>query len=498
MDSDRRTFLKGTAWMGVLAAASGCVTKGVESCAGRATMQGFKVAPIKLPIKIGIVGVGRRAMGAVKRLSSIPGMKVECLCDILPERIAAGQKVLRDNNAPAAKEFCGEGGYDRMLDEDIDVVYNVTPWKLHAPFGVKAMEKGKHVFIEVPSATTLEECWALVETAERTGRHCMQLENCAYGEAEMLCLNFVRKGLLGDIVHGEGAYIHDLHDKCYHDALPDPSKYPNGYTNHWRLRFNAEHKGNQYETHGLVPLCQYMNINRGDRFDRLVSLESDQFTFERFAANKYPGTWKSDLRIAMGNMNLTVIRTAKGRSILVEHDVSSPRPYSRLNVCTGTEGAFSGITFPKGEEDQFGYASGCPVRFAWKSGGHDHIGEFFSFDRMQRLREEYKHPLWKAAGEAAKLIGGHGGMDFIMDLRWCYCLQNGLPLDTDVYDLATTCSLGELTERSVRSGGDAQIVPDFTRGGWKSAEPLGIVDIDLAKMGFDPNKLKKDENALFV
>ena len=494
MNTNRRDFLRGTAWMGALAALTGC--KSVFSTS--ASMLGFSCAPMKLPIKVGVVGVGRRSMGAIKRISSIPGMKIAALCDLIPERIAAGQRVLEKNNVEKALEFLGGDGYDRMLDSDIDVVYNVTPWSLHAPFGIKAMEKGKHVFIEVPAAVTLEECWALVETAERTGKHCMQLENCAYGEAEMLCLNLVRKGLLGDLVHAECGYIHDLHVKCYFDAKKDPSEYPNGYTNHWRLKHNAKHKGNQYETHGLVPVCQYMNINRGDKFDYLVSLESDQFTFERSARRRFPGTWKADLKVAMGDMNLTLIKTAKGRSILVEHDVSSPRPYSRLNTCTGTEGIFTGITFPKGEEDNFGYASGCPVRFAWKDSGREHISGFFPFDKMQKLRLEYKHPLWTTAGEVAKLIGGHGGMDFLMDLRWCYCLQNGLPLDQDVYDLATTCCVGELSERSVRSGGDPQNVPDFTRGGWKTAKPLDIVDIDLCKMGLDPALLKKDDNALAV
>lgn len=498
MATNRRDFLKGTAWMGVLAAAGGCVSRGIRTCSLPASMQGFKVDPIKTPVKVGFVGVGRRAMGALKRISSIPGMRITAVCDLMPERIAAAQDVLKQNNAPAAKEFLGPNGYDAMLQEDLDVVYNVTPWDLHASFGVKAMNAGKHVMIEVPAAMTIEECWELVETAERTKKHCMQLENCAYGEAEMLCLNLVRKGILGEIFHGEAAYIHDLHSKCYFDAQPDPRKYPNGYTKHWRLMHNAKHKGNQYATHGLVPVSQYMNINRGDRFETLVSLESDQFTYGPFAAKKYPGTWKEKLPIAMGNMNQSIIRTAMGRTILVQHDVSSPRPYSRLNVCSGTNGIFTGITFVGDQLDEFGYSLGNPVRFCWKEEGKEHINTFFPYKKMKLFREEYKHPLWKQVGKAAQLIGGHGGMDFIMDLRWCYCLQNGLPLDTDVYDLAATCSVAELSERSVRSGGNAVDVPDFTSGGWKTAKPLGIVDIDLVKMGFDPNAVVEDKNALNV
>jgi predicted dehydrogenase len=489
MQSDRRSFLKGTAWMTALASIAGCRHfKGFDK---GSTMLGAAVPAMKLPIKVGIVGIGQRGRSAVKRLASIPALKVAALCDYYEDRVAEGQSILSESKYEKAAGFFGPDGFDRMLDTDIDVVYNVTPWSLHAPFAVKAMEKGKHVFIEVPAAVSVEECWALVETSERTGKLCMQLENCVYGEAEMLCLNLVRKGLLGDLVHAEGAYIHDLRELCYQDMKDG------GYADFWRLKFNTKHKGNQYQTHGLVPLCQYMNINRGDKFDYLVSLESDQCSFEKYAKNTFPGTWKSRLKVDMGDMNTTLIKTSKGRSIMVQHDVSSPRPYSRLNTCQGTEGIFTGIFFPRNEKAQYSYRTENLVRFAWK-GPNEHIGQFFSYGRMSRHRNEYKHPLWVTAGEAAKFIGGHGGMDFLMDLRWAYCLQNGLPLDMDVYDLASTCSIGELTERSVRSGGEPQKVPDFTRGAWKQAKPLGIVDVDLKKLGLDVNRLQKDNNALSV
>ena len=489
---DRRDFLKNTAFLGALAAVTGCVTRERKVVDGPAPMQGF-AAPALPEVRIGIVGVGRRAQGALKRLSSIPRCRIVAVCDLIEQRILDAQDVVVKNGAPKPEGFTD---YDKMLDLDFDVVYNVTPWKLHAPFALKAMEKGKHVMIEVPAAMTLEECWALVETSERTQRHCMQLENCAYGEAEMLCLNLVRKGLLGDIVHCEGAYCHDLHTKNFTDAKIHAAEYPNGYTNFWRLRHDAIHKGNQYETHGFVPLCQYMNVNRGDRLDNLVSLESDQFTYEDYAKRKFPGTWKADLKVAMGDMNMTLLRTVKGRSILLQHDVSSPRPYSRHNLCQGMKGIFTGINLRATPEEM--YEDGCPVRLAWRAEGKECISKFFDFKRLREIAEEHRHPLWKTAGEYAKLVGGHGGMDFLMDLRWTYCLQQGLPLDTDVYDLASVCSIAELSERSVRNGGMPQEIPDFTRGGWQTAKPLDIVDIDLVKLGLDPSKLKKDENALNV
>ena len=493
MSTNRRDFLKGTAWMGAAAVAAGCMSKGAKLCAG-GTMQGF-AAPALKKVRVGVVGLGMRGPGAVHRLASIPGVEVAALCDLYEARVARQQKWLADNKKPAAKGFVGAEAYKAMCEWDgIDVVYNTTGWDMHVPIALYAMEHGKHVFIEVPSAFTVEECWALVETAERTRLHCMQLENCCYGEAEMLCLNLVRQGILGDIVHGEGAYIHDLRSLCYADPnIKGPGS--TGYANYWRLRHNAQHKGNHYDTHGLGPVCQYMNINRGDRFDYLVSLESNQYNFELYGRSNFPGhNWKDKLKVDMGDMNTTIVKTVNGRSIMIQHDVSSPRPYSRLNVCTGTKGVFNGITFASKPEDAFSAGNIC--HFGWEEKNGAGVHRYFDFAKTQEMRMKYRHPLWKKAGELAKAIGGHGGMDFLMDLRWCYCLQNGLPLDTDVYDLAAWCCLAELSEKSVRNRSRSMDVPDFTRGGWKTAKPLGIVDIDMDKIGL--KSVGKDASALNV
>ena len=493
MKADRRDFLKGTAWMGVAAVAAGCMSKDMH-ISGGGSMQGFRAAPLK-KVRVGVVGLGMRGPGAVHRLASIPGVEIAALCDLYPERIAIEQAWLKKNGKKPAKEYVGAEAYKAMCDSDIDAVYNTTGWDMHVPIALYAMRAGKHVFVEVPSAFTVDECWELVETSEKTRCHCMQLENCCYGEAEMLCLNLVRKGLLGEIVHGEGAYIHDLRSLCYLDPVVKKDKGATGYENYWRLRHNVRHKGNQYDTHGLGPVCLYMNINRGDRFDRIVSLESGQFNFELFGRTNYPGhKWKENLKVSMGDMNTLIVTTVGGRSIMVQHDVSSPRPYSRHNLCTGTKGVFSGIQFANKPEDAF--VMGNPCRFGWEEKNGQGVHRFFDFKKTQLIREEYKHPLWKKAGEFAKKVGGHGGMDFLMDLRWCYCLQNGLPLDTDVYDLASWCCLGELSEKSVRNGGSALEVPDFTRGGWKTAKPLDIVDIDMDKMGL--GEVTVDKTALNV
>ena len=487
MESNRREFLKGTMWMGALAASSGCVST-MAKLGGTGTMSGFAVAPIKT-LRTGHIGLGMRGPAAAHRMASIPGTRVTALCDLYADRTAAVQKWFADNGKPAAKEYVGAEAWKALCEaDDVDLVYITTPWAWHAPMAIYAMEHGKHVAIEVPAAMTLEECWALVETSERTGRHCMQLENCCYGEAEMLSLNLVRNGLLGEIQHAEGAYIHDLRELSYQDLAHG------GYHDYWRLRWNQRHVGNPYPTHGLVPVMQAMNINRGDRFDYLNCIQCDPKCNDLYAAAKYGAeSWQARVHPVCGDQSVTTIRTVKGRTIMIQHTVNSPRPYSRLNLVQGTKGIFSGIDFSLRE---FYVTSGNPVQIGWEKELGKGCHSFFDYDEVQKIREEYRHPLWKAAGELAKKIGGHGGMDFLMDLRLSYCLQNGLPLDQDVYDLATSCSLCELSERSCRDRGNSQDVPDFTRGGWKTAKPLGIESVDIEKLGL--TDVKEDEAQLNV
>jgi hypothetical protein len=301
----------------------------------------------------------------------------------------------------------------------------------------------------------------------------MQLENCCYGETEMLALNLCRLGKLGELVHAEGAYIHDLRSYNYGDWLEkspgwDEAEGVNAYWDFWRLRHNVAHKGNQYPTHGLGPICWYMDINRGDRFDYLVSLESDQFNFEAYAKAKYQAdSWKARRKVEMGDMNTMLIKTKKGRSIMIQHDVSSPRPYSRINTVTGTKGILADY----------------PYRVGWEDVSGAGVHSFFAGEKAEEIRKEFMHPLWKQSGEMAKKMGGHGGMDFLMVLRLAYCLQNGLPLDQNVYDLASWCCLCELSERSVRHRSASMDSPDFTRGAWETTAPIGDLSVDLAKMG---------------
>ena len=460
MDNSRREFLKGTAWMGAAAIASGCMSGGMKVSGGGAAMSNFRVAPMR-KVRVGMVGVGGRGQWALKRLLLIPGLEITAVCDLEQAKIDACQKLIAEKSKPKAKEYCGPEGYKRLSDEGVaDVFYNCTPRDVHTELNVYAMNAGVHVLTEVPSGRTIDECWETVETCERNRVHCMMLENACYGEYEMLALNLARSGVLGELVQCDGAYIHDQRLMQF---KPD--------TIGWRLRDMVEKYGNYYPTHGLGPLCKCLDINRGDRFDYLVSMNSASPSFEGFAKAKKKGTPLENLKFNRGDVNFTLIRTARGRIISLQHNVATPRPYDRVNQIVGTKGVMRGID-----------GAGYKVCFE-KELGDRGAGKYFPPEEAERIRKEYMHPLWRQAGELAKKIGGHGGMDFMMDVRWAYCLQNGLPLDTDVYDLATWSSVIELTERSVRSGSRPVDCPDFTRGAWKTAKPVGIEGIDLAKMG---------------
>ena len=480
MKSNRRDFLKGTLWMGAAAMAAGCTGPGFGFGVGGA-MQNYALRPMKR-IRVGFVGIGGRGTGAVHRVSMIPGIDIVALCDKDPSRVAENMKWLADKkHSVVPKGYVGESAYKDLCDfGDCDVVYCATPWALHQPVALRALNGGKIPLVEVTSALTVDECWELVEASEKWRLPCMQLENCVYGEIELLELNLARMGMFGEINHAEGAYIHDLRE-----IIPSSGKFNSEAA--WRYQENMDHMGNRYPTHGLVPICQTMGINRGDRFDYLVSLESGpgNSNYEKFK-KEFLGDddpRKKDPPAAMGEMNTTLIKTVRGKSIMVQHDVSSPRPYTRINLISGTRGIVRDFPFQCAFEDK------CFDRQAH---------EWFNEKRAQGVREKYMHPMWRDVSEMAQKVGGHGGMDFIMDLRWAYCLQNGLPLDMDVYDLAATSCLCELTETSVRNGSRPETVPDFTRGNWRTVEPWGVVNVDLKAMGLDKGGLKKDEAALNV
>ena len=486
IDTKRRDFLKGTAWMGLAAMAAGCSSNPLRFFGpSGAPMQGFALKPKKL-VRVACVGVGARGSGAVHRIAMIPGTRVVAIADLFQDRIDKQLKWLKDRGKPAPrKTFAGPESYKRVCEmDDVDVVYNVTPWHMHHPIAKYAMEHGKVALNEVPGCLTIDECWSLVETSERTKIPCMMLENCCYGEYEMAMFNMVKQGVFGEIVHGEAGYIHDQrslqYNSRYHTLDGNPDASVAGRPG-WTLDFYSKHAGNWYPTHGLGPVAKYMDINHGDNFDILVSLDSKQANYHYYGRELYTD-WRKDYKVKMGDMNLSLIRTKLGRSILLEHDVASPRPYSRLNLISGTRGMAMSYPEFKVALEQKTDDGKC----------HKYLDEAAT----EAIREKYRHPFWKAAGEIAKKVGGHGGMDFIMDLRWSYCLQNGLPLDTDVYDLAAWSAMVELTETSVDRGSRPVDCPDFTRGAWQTAKPFAVDVINLALLPDGIGNAKQDDQAI--
>ncbi|PRY00217.1 oxidoreductase family protein [Pontibacter ummariensis] len=466
MSSNRREFLKLSSLAGISIASTsllgGCATAEkqqsklaqVEKQAKRKYTQRFNMSGYSAPklnkVRIGFVGLGMRGPGAVYRMSNIEGVEIKALCDLIPERAEKVKKQLQERTGSAHNPTLYSGKEDswKMMCErdDIDLIYITTPWHLHTPQSVYAMEHGKHAATEVPAATSLEECWQLVETSERTQRHCMMLENCCYDFFEILTLNMARQGYFGEIIHGEGAYIHQLVDLNFDK---------NGYQDMWRLKQNMTRNGNLYPTHGLGPICQVMNINRGDVMDYLTAVQSDDFMMFKEAQKRTEGDpfYKQFVQDTYrGNMNTTTIRTKKGRTIMIQHDVTSPRPYSRIHLISGTKGIAR-----KWPEQKI-------------ATGHS----WLSKEAMKALEEQYTPQIVKKIGEMAKQIGGHGGMDFMMDWRLIDCLRNGLPLDQDVYDAASWTSVGLLSEWSVANRSNSIDVPDFTAGAWQTNMPVNL------------------------
>ena len=420
--------------------------------ADQQSMLAFAAEPIE-HVRVGLVGLGDRGTGAVYRFPYIEDATIVALCDLMPERVERAQGILEELGAPRALyEFSGEEGYKELCQrDDIDLVYLAVPWQLHTPIAVYAMEHGKHVAIEVPAATSIKECWDLVNTSERTRKHCMMLENCCYDFFELTCLNMIQQGVFGEVVHVEGSYCHNL----------DP--YWDQYQGDWRMTYNKDHHGDVYPTHGIGPVCQDINIHRGDKMNVLVSMDTDAFNGQEIADKRY-GKGVVE-KYANGDNTMTFIRTEKGKTILVEHNVVTPRPYNRMYQVTGTKGFAN--KYPNE-----GLALGADMVKAPVAYDDLDAEEYMSDAERDALMAIYEHPIAKGIAEKAKQVGGHGGMDFIMDYRLIYCLHHGLPLDQDVYDAAEWSSLVELTEVSINHGSMPIVMPDFTRGEWNKLDGL--------------------------
>jgi predicted dehydrogenase len=387
----------------------------------------FRCAPIE-KVRIGFIGTGARGQRAVERMMNIEGAEVVALCDFIEKNLTASCEIVEKYGGEKPATYLGESGWRTVCEsDDIDLVYISTDWLSHADIATYAMEHGKHIALEVPAAMSVEDCWRLVNTSERTQRHCMMLENCCYDEFELASLNMAQQGLFGEIIHAEASYIHDLRERI---SLND-----NGHRRwiNWQVEYMATHIANFYPTHGLGPVALALGIHRGDRMKSIVSVSSKAIG----KADEFRGT-----------MNSSIITTEKGRTILLQHSIALPRPYSRSFLLSGTKGYIQKYPAP--------YAAFAPD-----------TADVLSGERCVALAEEYCHPFVKEYKSKGVELCGTRWIDYLMDSRLIYCLRNGLPLDMDVYDAAEWSSLVELSEKSALAGGVPVEIPDFTRGEWE-------------------------------
>lgn len=395
-------------------------------------------------VRLGMIGVGARGLSMLGEWMAVDNVQVTAICDIDKNQIEKAVKRLEQagQKAPATYGKTERDFENLCKRDDLDFIYIATPWEWHVPMALAGMLNGKNVGTEVPGATSLKECWELVDTSEKTRRHCVIMENCCYGSSEMTVLNMVKAGLFGEILHGEAAYNHDLR------GIVNEGRSEGLWRRNWHTKLN----GNLYPTHGLGPVANYMGINRGDKFDYLVSMSSPSIGLNEYREKKVPKDspkWKE--KYICGDVNTSLIRTSKGRTIMLQHNVSTPRPYDRINQVQGSKGIFR--DYPD------------RIYLDEQEGGE----KFISLDKFKR---QYEHQLWKDVGELARKKGGHGGMDYIMVYRLVQCIREGLAPDLDVYDAAAWSVPFPLSAMSVEKGSAPIPFPDFTRGRWKDSRSI--------------------------
>ena len=448
LPSNRREFLKNAAAAGVGLALAEASSAG---CASGLLGSAVKPAPTGKPmerVRIGFVGVGGMGTDHVGNLLKIPGADLRAVCDIVESRVVRAQEMAVKAGRPRPEGYSrGELDFKRMCQrDDLDLIYTATPWEWHVPVCLEAMNTGKHAATEVPAAYTIDDCWKLVETSEATGRYCMMMENCNYDRMEMMILNMVKRGLFGELLHAQGGYLHDLR-AVKHDMNGEGV---------WRRAHAMKRNGDLYPTHGLGPIAQCLNINRGNVFSSLVAVGTKtrglhQYALDRFGAESPQAAEK----YALSDVVTTMIRTMNGETIVLTHDTNSPRPYSRDILLQGTKGIIRKYPDPR-----------------------IYIEKLSPEDRWEPIDEylkKYQHPVWVDL-EKESAGAGHGGMDFIEDYRLITALQKGVPPDMDVYDAAAISAVTELSEQSIAHNGGTMAFPDFTRGMWKDPRELRVME----------------------
>ncbi len=449
-DLDRRQFLKKSVQAGMGIAAGSTLLNSCSQLGIRGTVPPpYPMNPLK-EVRIGFIGAGGMGSAHIKNLLNIKGAKIVAVCDIVEDKVKRVQKWHKEMGKPIPDGYSrGEYDFKRMNSrEDLDLVYIATPWRWHVPMAVDAMKKEKHTAIEVPAAVTIDGSWELVETSEKMKRHCSMMENCNYDRVEMMILNMVKKGLFGELVHAQGGYLHDLRAIKYSD-------HGEGL---WRREHSIKRDGDLYPTHGLGPVAQCMDINRGNYFKYIVSMSSKSRGLKLFAEEHFGKNSKeAQEKIKLGDVVVTLIKTYNGETIVLTHDTNLPRPYSRDIYVQGTNGLIRKYPNPK-------------IHIHGKSPAH-------RWEDIDKYMDKYEHPLWIKMREEMEGAAGHGGMDYLEDYRLVQAYLKGMEPDMDVYDAAMLSAISELSEKSIAKRGKPMKYPDFTRGMWQKKRKLHVMDL---------------------
>ena len=446
---DRRNFLKKGAKAG-LGIALGNIALNLEAGELLPTLEAYPFNPGKLEkVRIGMVGVGGMGTSHLSNFLKIEGCEIVAVCDVIEDRVVRAQNMTVEAGFKKPEGyFKGNLDFKRMCErDDIDLVFTATPWEWHVPVCLEAMNAGKHAATEVPAALTIAACWQLIEVSERTGKHCIMMENCNYDREEMIILNMVKKGVFGEMLHARCGYLHDLRE-VKHDLNGEGV---------WRRDWSMKRNGDLYPTHGLGPVAQCLDINRGNYFDYLVSFGTKSIGLHDYAMEQFGiDSPQAKEEFMLGDVVSTLIKTMNGETILVTHDTSSPRPYSRDILVQGTNGIVQKYPTPL-------------IHIEGRSPAHQ-------WEDLEIYKEEYYHPLWQQMEQAAA-GAGHGGMDYLEDYRLINALLKGIEPDMDVYDAAVLSAVTELSEKSIASGGWPIKFPDFTRGLWKNPRQLQVMTV---------------------
>lgn len=449
----RRTFVKNTALAGVGAAALPNL------------MFGNMGSDKKKILNVGFIGVGLRGASLLELLLKRQDVDVTAICDIDPSRIKVASDLFGRYGKKMPRTF-GKDGYDylRLLDlKDVQAVVIATPWLWHSKMAVDSMKAGKYTGLEVSSATTMEECWDLVNTHEQTGVHMMILENVNYRRDVLMVLNMVRQGVFGELVHFRCGYQHDLRPVKFNDGK---TPYSSGVEfgekaiseAAWRTQHSLLRNGDMYPTHGLGPVAVMANINRGNRFLSLTSYSTKSIGLHNYIVNHPKGGANhpnAKLKWRQGDVITTTIQTYNGETIIITHDCNLPRPYSLGFRVQG----LNGLT-------EFDYHT-SRIYIEGKSSNYD---AWDGFEKWQ----DYEHPLWKKYAEDAK-DAGHGGIDFFVLNAFVESAKENIAPPMDVYDAAAWSSVTPLSEKSLATGNSPQFFPDFTRGLWIKRQPYNWI-----------------------